>query len=105
MEPIGTFPGMEDRYSNRASHNTFVITHGVTQSNLTGMCWDGVNVYGVSTSISSSQIFTINWTTGSYADWLPQSNCAGAIFLLGRLGSQNWIYSADIVSDNFLLVE
>jgi hypothetical protein len=74
---------------------------GVPHANLTGMCWDGTNVYGVSTSITASQIFTINWTTGVCTPiGSPQSNIGGAINLMGRLGTQYRLFSCDIVLDN-----
>ena len=74
---------------------------GVPQANFTGMCWDGTTVYGISTSITQSQIFTINMTTGACTPLGAASSvCAGAISLLGRPGAQYSLFSPDIVADN-----
>jgi hypothetical protein len=82
--------------------HTFIFNMtGVPQANLTGMYWDGSNVYGVSTTLSVSQIFTVNMTNGVCSPiGTPSAACAGAIFLCGRFGAQNGIFSADIVLDN-----
>jgi hypothetical protein len=79
--------------------HTFVrnIT-GVPQANLTGMCWDGTTLFGVSTSLTVSQIF--NATTGTPIG-SPSAVCAGAILVMGRYGSQNGLFSVDIVADNW----
>jgi hypothetical protein len=74
---------------------------GVPHANLTGMCWDGTTMYGVSTSLSQSQIFTINMTTGVCTPLgTPSGACAGAISLLGRIGTNYSLFSLDIVADN-----
>ncbi len=74
---------------------------GVPQTNFTGMCWDGTTMYGVSTSITQSQIFTVNMTTGACIPLgTASATCAGAISLVGRIGSNNSLYSTDIVADN-----
>ncbi len=74
---------------------------GVPQANFTGMCWDGTTMYGVSTSITQSQIFTINMTTGVCTPLgTASATCAGAISLLGRAGAQYSLFSTDIVADN-----
>jgi hypothetical protein len=74
---------------------------GVPQANLTGMLWDGTTMYGLSTSISQSQIFTINMSTGACTPLgTPSATCAGGIMLLGRLGTGSSMYALDIVADN-----
>ena len=74
---------------------------GVPQTNLSGMLWDGTNVYGLSTSISASQIFTINMTTGVCTPiGTPSTTCPGGIMLLGRMGAASPMYAIDIVADN-----
>jgi hypothetical protein len=74
---------------------------GVPQTNLTGMMWDGTNVYGLSTSITQSQIFIINMTTGVCTPiGTPSAVCAGGIMLLGRMGAASTLYAIDIVADN-----
>jgi hypothetical protein len=78
----------------------FNIT-GVPMANLTGMCWDGFSVYGLATNLSTSQIFTINMTTGVCTPiGTPQAACAGGIMLLGRIGAQYSLFVPDIVADN-----
>jgi len=74
---------------------------GVPQTNLTGMMWDGTTVYGLSTSITQSQIFTINMTTGVCTPiGTASATCAGGIMLLGRMGAASALYVLDIVADN-----
>lgn len=74
---------------------------GVPQTNLTGMMWDGTTVYGLSTSITASQIFTINMTTGVCTPiGTASATCAGGIMLLGRMGAASPMYAIDIVADN-----
>lgn len=78
---------------------------GIPQSNLTGMCWDGVNMYGVSTTISVSQIFTINMTTGSCTPiGTPSATCAGAVLLFGRSFPGSSMFVCDMVLDNLYRV-
>jgi subtilisin-like proprotein convertase family protein len=78
----------------------FNIT-GVPQSNLSGMSWDGTTVYGMSTSLSASQIFSINMVTGVCTPiGVPSTVCAGGITLLGRPGAQHPLFVLDIVADN-----
>jgi hypothetical protein len=74
---------------------------GVPQANFTGMTWDGTTMYGVSSSISVSQIFTINMTTGVCTPiGAPTATCAGAILLAGRNLVGAGLFSVDIVLDN-----
>jgi hypothetical protein len=74
---------------------------GVPQANFTGMVWDGTTMYGMSTSITQSQIFTINMTTGACTPVGSASSvCAGGITLLGRPGAQYSLFALDIVADN-----
>jgi len=78
---------------------------GVPQANFTGMVWDGTTVYGMSTSITQSQIFTINMTTGVCTPLGAASSvCAGGITLLGRPGAQYSLFALDIVADNLYKV-
>jgi len=78
---------------------------GVPQANFTGMAWDGTTVYGMSTSITQSQIFTINMTTGVCTPIGSASAvCAGGITLLGRPGAQYSLFALDIVADNLYKV-
>ncbi len=82
--------------------HTFIVNMtGVPQANFTGMCWDGTNVYGVSSSLAVSQIFTVNIVTGVCTPiGTPSATCAGAIAVLGRPGAQYSLFSWDIVLDN-----
>jgi hypothetical protein len=58
-------------------------------------------MYGVSTSVTQSQIFTVNMTTGVCTPLGSASaTCAGAISLLGRVGANYSLFSLDIVADN-----
>jgi len=83
------------------AHTLMFNMTGVPQANFTGMCWDGTTVYGLSTSITQSQIFTINMTTGVCTPLgTPQATCAGGIMLLGRIGAQYSLFVPDIVADN-----
>ncbi len=74
---------------------------GVPQANYTGMCWDGTTMYGVSTSVTQSQIFTVNMTTGVCTPLgTPSAVCAGAISLMGVRNAGSSLFSLDIVADN-----
>ncbi len=74
---------------------------GVPQTNYTGMAWDGTTMYGVSTSITQSQIFTVNMSTGVCTPLgTASATCAGAISLMGRPGANYSLFSTDIVADN-----
>jgi len=65
------------------------------------MCWDGTTVFGMSTSITQSQIFTIKMTTGVCTPiGTASAVCAGGITLLGRPGAQYSLFATDIVADN-----
>ena len=87
------------------THTLVFNMTGVPQTNFTGMCWDGTNVYGLSTSITQSQIFTINMTTGACTPIGSASAvCAGGITLLGRTGAQYSLFALDIVADNLYKV-
>lgn len=78
---------------------------GVPQTNFTGMCWDGATVYGMSSSLTQSQIFTINMTTGVCTPiGTASAVCAGGITLLGRPGAQYSLFAIDIVADNLYKV-
>lgn len=78
---------------------------GVPMANLTGMCWDGTTMYGLCTSISASQLLSINMTTGAWTPiGTPSTSCEGGIMLLGRLGAGSKLYVMDIVADNSYIV-
>ena len=83
--------------------HTFIVNlTGTTQGNLTGMCWDGTTVYCVSTSVTASQIYTVNLVTGVCTPiGTPSAACAGAINLMCRQGGAAYsLFSTDIVLDN-----
>jgi len=81
-------------------HTLLINATGVVLTNWTGMTWDGTTMYGVGTSLSASQIFTVNMTTGVCTPiGAPSATCAGAIFLSG-MPSTSSLFSADIVLDN-----
>jgi len=83
--------------------HTFIVNlTGTTQGNLTGMCWDGTTVYCVSTSVTASQIYTVNLVTGVCTPiGTPSTACAGAINLMCRQGGAGYsLFSTDIVLDN-----
>ena len=83
------------------AHTLVFNMTGVPHVNFSGMCWDGTTMYGVSTSITQSQIFTINMTTGVCTPLgTASATCAGAISLLGRPGAHYSLFSTDIVADN-----
>jgi hypothetical protein len=71
---------------------------GVPLTNLTGMCWNGTTMYGVSTNISISRIFTVNMSTGVCTS-LGSNSTISAALLMGRIGTQYGLYSVDIDSD------
>ncbi|MBK6993257.1 MAG: hypothetical protein IPH34_16155 [Chitinophagaceae bacterium] len=74
---------------------------GVPQANLTGMTWDpSTNVmYGISTTLTVSQIFTINITTGVCTPIGSSSAVSpGAIMLNVAPGGS--LFGVDIVTDN-----
>jgi len=74
---------------------------GVPLANFTGMCWNGTTMYGVSTNLLASQIFTVNMTTGVCTPIGTASTaCSGAVLIMGRIGAQYSLYSVDIVLDN-----
>lgn len=80
--------------------HTFVVNAtGVPQTNFTGMTWDGTTMWGVSTNLTVSQIFTINLTTGVCTPiGAPTTVCAGAISISAAPNGN--LYSIDSPSDN-----
>ena len=83
------------------THTLVFNMTGIPLANLSGMCWDGTTMYGVSTSLTQSQIFTINMTTGVVTPLgTASATCAGAISLLGRPGANYSLFSTDVVADN-----
>ena len=74
---------------------------GIPQANFTGMCWDGTTMYGVSTSVIASQIFTVNMTSGVCSPiGAASTTCAGAVLIIGRQFAGSSLFSVDIVADN-----
>jgi len=74
---------------------------GVPHANLTGITWDPSTstMYGVSTDVSSSQIFTINLTTGVCTPiGSPSAVSPGAIQINAAPGGS--LFGVDIVTDN-----
>lgn len=87
------------------THTLVFNMTGVPQANFTGICWDGAFVYGMSSSLTQSQIFTINMTTGVCTPiGTASAVCAGGITLLGRPGAQYSLFAIDIVADNLYKV-
>jgi len=87
------------------THTVVFNMTGVPSANFTGMCWDGTTMYGISTTISNSQIFSINMTTGVCTPiGAASATCAGAINLMGRIGTQYSMFVCDIVLDNLYKV-
>ena len=80
-------------------HTLVINMTGVPQTNFTGMCWDGTTMYGISTSLTQSQIFSFNNGVCTPIG-TPSPQCAGGIMLLGSLSAQSRLYTLDIVSDN-----
>ncbi|NOS85050.1 MAG: T9SS type A sorting domain-containing protein [Ignavibacteria bacterium] len=87
------------------NHTLYFNITGVPFANLTGMCWDGTNVYGLSTSLTQTQMFTINMTTGVCTPiGVASSVCDGGIILLGSRGAQYSLFVLDIVTDSLFRV-
>ncbi|MBK7560835.1 MAG: T9SS type A sorting domain-containing protein [Chitinophagaceae bacterium] len=80
---------------------TFVVNcTGAPQTNLTGMTWDATTntMYGASTSIAASSIFTINLTTGVCTPiGAPTAVAPGVIMLNAAPGGS--LFAVDIVND------
>lgn len=71
---------------------------GITLTNLTGFTYDGTSWWGVQSNITSSQIGTINITTGVFTPvGSPSTTCAGAIQL--NAAPNGTLFSVDIVAD------
>lgn len=81
---------------------TFVANcTGVPHTNLTGMTWDRSTntMYGASSSLSQSAIFTINLTTGACTPiGAPTATAPGVIQLNAAPGGS--LFAVDIVNDN-----
>lgn len=74
---------------------------GVPQANFTGLTWDPSTntMYGISTSITASQIFTVNITNGVCTPiGSPSTVSPGAIMLNAAPGGS--LFGVDIVNDN-----
>ncbi len=77
---------------------TVVNVTGITLTNLTGFTYDGTNWWAVQSNITSSQIGTINMTTGVFTPvGSPSTACAGAIQL--NAAPNGTLFSVDIVAD------
>ena len=86
-------------------HTLVFNMSGVPYTNFTGMCWDGSYVYGLATSLTQSQIFTINMTTGACTPiGIYSTMCDGGITLLGLKSAQNSLFVLDIVTDSLFKV-
>jgi len=75
---------------------------GVPQANMTGMTWDlsTSTLYGISTSLTVSQIFTINTTTGVCTPiGSPSTVSPEAVFICSNYAGR--LFSADVINDNF----
>ncbi|MEO6252433.1 MAG: hypothetical protein ABIO79_03975, partial [Ferruginibacter sp.] len=80
---------------------TFVANcTGVPQANFTGLTWDPVtgNMYGVSSTITVSQIFTVNMTTGVCTPIGSPTAVAPAAIQINAAASGS-LFSVDIVND------
>ncbi len=74
---------------------------GIPQVNYTGMTYDGTTVYGISTSLTQSQIFSVNMTTGVCTPiGAPSTICSGAISISCRKYAGSRLFVIDIVNDN-----
>ena len=72
---------------------------GVPHANLTGITWDGNTLWGCSSDIALSAIFTINITTGACTViGAPSSTCAAAIGIYAA--PNGTLFSHDIVGNN-----
>jgi photosystem II stability/assembly factor-like uncharacterized protein len=72
---------------------------GITLTNLTGITWDGTQMWGVQSNITQSQIGTINMTSGVFTPvGSPTAVCAGAIMV--NAAPNGTLFSVDIVADN-----
>jgi hypothetical protein len=84
--------------TNTGAKTLVVNITGITLTNLTGITWDGTQMWGVQSSITASQIGTINLTTGVFTPVGTASTaCAGAIQLNAAPNGSLW--SVDIVAD------
>src|SRR5205085_6293239 len=82
-------------------HTLVVNCTGIPLTNWTGLTWDASSStwYGVGSSITQSQIFTLNIGTGvATVIGSPSSTCAGAISL--SCSPAGTLFSVDIVADN-----
>jgi len=74
---------------------------GIPEANFTGMVWDHTTntMYGLSSSLSASSVFTINMTTGACtAVGTPSTVCLGGITLM--CAPNGSLFVVDIVGDN-----
>ena len=79
--------------------------YGGQLTNLTGMCWDGNELFGISTNLVQTAVYRINMTTGTWSSFGSSMECAGGITLLGRKGSQYSLFVPDIVTDNLFKID
>ena len=81
-------------------HTLVVNATGVPQANFTGMTWDGTTMYGISTTLALSQIFSINTVTGVCTPiGAATAICAGAISISG-MPTTSSLFAVDIIADN-----
>ena len=83
------------------THTLVVNVTGVPLTNWTGLTWDASSStwYGVGSSLTQSQIFTLNMTTGVCTlRGTPTSRCPGAISL--SCAPNGSLFSLDIVGDS-----
>ncbi len=86
-------------------HTLYFYISGVPLPNLTGICWDGTAMYGLATSLTQSQVFTLNMTTGACTPiGTASAICAGGIEIFARLGAEYSLFVTDIVADNLYKV-
>ena len=81
------------------------VINGMSLSNVSGITWCPVNstMYGVNSNLSSSQLFSINMSTGLCTPiGSPSSTCAGAVSISSS--KTGTLFSIDIVSNNLYKV-
>jgi len=79
--------------------------NGISFSNVTGITWDPDHsiMYGVNTNLSTSQIFSINMSTGlCNTIGSPSATCPGAISISSS--KTGTLFCIDIVNDNLYKV-
>jgi subtilisin-like proprotein convertase family protein len=86
-------------------HTLIFNLANVPFSNLTGMCWDGTNMYGLANNTTQSQLVIINMSTGVCLPvGLPSPVTKGSVTLIGRSGVQYSLFVLDVYSDSLYKV-